>query len=122
MELDSATDTDDDPLPSTKVPTGKLATRSVSRSPAAKPSARSVETHDMDLSPKLSPVVMTDANELRDHLADSDSSVAPPIKKKPKPSSFSDDESEEDVPKQSRGGAPPKRGTRQPIKRGGKRF
>ena len=119
--MDSATDTDDDPAPANKVATGKISTPPISRPSSSKPSARLIETHVMDLSPKASPV-MTDANELRDNPQDSDSSPVRPVKKKPKPSSSNDDESDENVPKQSRSGAPPKRGTRQPIKRGGKRF
>lgn len=119
MELDSATDTDDDPAPANRATTGKISMSSITRPPSSKPSARLIETHGMDLSPKAS-LVMTGANELHDNLQDSDSSQARPVKRKPEPSSSNDDDS--DAPKPSRGGAPPKRGTRQPIKRGGRRF
>ncbi|KAG6865912.1 hypothetical protein C0991_010745 [Blastosporella zonata] len=71
--------------------------------------------------PRLSPIPPASGKDD----SDSDSSPVRPGKKLKKPSDLSDDDSEGERKRrvaQLKGGSGAKRGTRQPIKRGGKRF
>lgn len=111
--MDSATESDEDPAPTHK---GKEKIMPISPSPPA----GSVEAPG-EASRKASPSSVGQ-NQNKGSPSDSDSSPVRPVKKKQKQISSSDGNSDEERPAVSRGGAPAKRGTRQPIKRGGKRF
>ena len=115
MSVDSATDDSDEDTSQHRDTKSKAAT--ASRSPSAGTSVKALEPQPTHASRKASPL----AAEPKQTLSDSDSSPVRPVKKKPKQISSSDDDSGAERRKQARGGAP-KRGTRQPIKRGGKRF
>lgn len=110
---DSATESDgeSDPAPNGK---GKMKGNS-----AAPPVTSSQGRTNR--SPMASPPPANEVINNKEPASDSDSSPARPVKKRQKQLSSSSDD--ENAPsKQARGGAPPKRGARQPIKRGGKRF
>jgi hypothetical protein len=108
--VDSATESDEDVPHRRNGPEVEIDAARALSSPSPGPSNRSPEPRNA--SPKQN----------NGPLSDSDSSPKQPAKKKQKHVSSSDNESPTDSQKQGRGGAPVKRGTRQPIKRGGKRF
>jgi len=122
MTADSATESDEDAQPHPREsPPGKSKAAIVSRSPSAGPSAKSLESQSIHLSRKASPL-LAEPKQRKGTPSDSDSSPVRPVKKKLKQIPSSDDDSEAERRNQARGGAPAKRGTRQPLKRGGKRF
>ncbi|KZP31729.1 hypothetical protein FIBSPDRAFT_577890 [Athelia psychrophila] len=110
---DSATESEEesDPAPDGK---GKMKGNS------AAPPVSSPQSHT-NRSPVASPPPANEVVNNKEPASYSDSSPVRPVKKRQKQLSSSGDD--DDAPsKQARGGAPPKRGARQPIKRGGKRF
>ncbi|KAF7971077.1 hypothetical protein HWV62_22143 [Athelia sp. TMB] len=116
ISADSATESDGDsnPIPSGK---GKNKAKSVHLSSPA------ISTQDPnDLTSMASPQPTGHDGNKKEPPSDTESSPVQPAKKKPRQSSSSSEENGNTVPKMTRGGAPPKRGARQPIKRGGKRF
>jgi hypothetical protein len=121
VSADSATESDEDgPLHgNSPIAKGKAVTSS--RSPSAGPSAKAFETQSTRQSRQITPLV-TEPEQPNGPLSDSDSSPVRPVKKKQKQVPSTDEDSETERRKQAKGGAPAKRGTRQPIKRGGKRF
>lgn len=120
MSVDSATDDSDEDAPQRRdISVNKSIAAAASRSPSAGTSAKALEPQPTHTSRKASPL----AAEPKQNKSDSDSSPVRPVKKKPKQTLSSDDDSGAERRKQAtRGGAPKQRGTRQPIKRGGKRF
>jgi hypothetical protein len=114
-QTDSATEDDDDGLPLPQISTSKEAILR-SRSPSMGPQKR----------PAVSPSPSIPPSHHRSKMEASSDSDSPPRKppaKRVKPqASSSDDDSEAERKRQLNRGAPAKRGTRQPIKRGGKRF
>lgn len=121
MGSDSATDSEEDALSFKNSTLGALSAPPASRSPSAGSSTKSVEPQINQQSPEASPAAAK-TKFTKGTPSDSDSSVAQPVKKKQKQRSSSDDDSEGGRREQASVAAPPKRGTRQPIKRGGKRF
>jgi len=118
--VDSATESEEDVRPHPRAsPLGKGKAAIASRSPSAGPSAKSLEPQSIRPSRNASPLLPKQSKETP---SDSDSSPVRPVKKKLKQIPSSDDDSEAERRKRARGGAPAKRGTRQPLKRGGKRF
>jgi hypothetical protein len=121
VSADSATESDEEgPLRgNSPIAKGKAVTSS--RSPSAGPSAKTVEAQSTRQSRQITPLV-AEPEQTKGPPSDSDSSPVRPVKKKQKQVPSTDEDSETERRKQARGGAPAKRGTRQPIKRGGKRF
>jgi hypothetical protein len=110
--LESATESEDDePMPDQRE--------------TSHPSSSQLPTEQRERlapTPSLKPATRSPISQTKEPSLDSDSSPRRPTKKvKPAVASSSDEESEDD--RKKRGGSTGvKRGTRQPIKRGGKRF
>ncbi|RDB25908.1 hypothetical protein Hypma_006495 [Hypsizygus marmoreus] len=119
IQMDSATESEGDEVAETAPSLAGPSTRST-------PPTSRLESLSRESPPRrVSPLPSTS----RGQVSDSDSSPVRPAKKLKKPvSSSSDDDSEEErkrrVAQLKSGGGPGgvKRGTRQPVKRGGKRF
>ena len=121
VSADSATESDEDGPHRGHSPITKGKAVISSRSPSAGPSAKTIEAQNMRQSRQITPLV-AEPEQIKGSPSDSDSSPVRPVKKKQKQVPSTDEDSETERRKQARGGAPAKRGTRQPIKRGGKRF
>ncbi|KIJ67083.1 hypothetical protein HYDPIDRAFT_174328 [Hydnomerulius pinastri MD-312] len=124
VDLDSATESEEEEGPSI-VP----AKATTSGSSAAAASQHSDATHmRLPISSRNASPVPGDARSrslTKAPQSDTDSSPVRPIKKAKARASSSDDDSEEErkrLATQIKNGTAPKRGTRQPLKRGGKRF
>ncbi|KAJ7104220.1 hypothetical protein B0H15DRAFT_809014 [Mycena belliarum] len=122
VTADSATESDSDREGPPAVAKGKGRAPSSSASPQAK--AKPLSPAPRPLSP--SPIPSKPFSRAKVPSSDSDSSPARPVKKVKPPISSSDEDSEAErkrrLAKATSGAGAAKRGTRQPIKRGGKRF